>query len=308
MPAFAPDREFWAMLKTGDRWVPLVQSATTTSSRSVEELRAIAERTFSAQSAADGAAEGVADEEDVCFPMIAADAVVGVLGVRDRPPLLREDRRALGAAAAVIAIGVKNEQLFRETRELSLRDSLTGCFNRRHALETLENELRRSKRSGNPLSIVMLDVDHFKTINDQYGHVRGDDLLRSVGALVARVLRGSDIRCRYGGDEFLIILPDTPLLGAEQVAECLRREIGTIEVAAGEQRIAITVSLGVTTAVLGETSVRNFIDRADAALYDAKRKGRNRFCVGVARSGHAGRDAQIVNLPPRSDSDSAKRP
>jgi diguanylate cyclase (GGDEF)-like protein len=304
VPAFAHDREFWAMLRTADRWVPLVQGATTFNSRSVEALRIIAERTLCSHAALDGSAEGVPDEVDVCFPMIATDTVVGVLGIRNHPPLSQDDRRMLGAAAAVIAIGVTNVQLFRETKELSLRDSLTGCFNRGHALDVLDSELRRAKRSGNPLSIVMFDLDHFKTINDQLGHVRGDELLRAIGGLLARALRNSDLRCRYGGDEFLIILPDTPLIGAEQVAECLRREISAVKVSAGDKRLAVTASIGVAAAIPGEINVTNFIDRVDSALYEAKRQGRNRFCVVPGRIGPPGREAQIVTLPARTDMDS----
>jgi diguanylate cyclase (GGDEF)-like protein len=111
------------------------------------------------------------------------------------------------------------------------------------------------------------------------------------------VLRNSDLRCRYGGDEFLVMLPDTPLIGAEQVAECLRREISTLEVAAGGKRISVTASIGVAAAIPGEINVTNFIDRVDSALYEAKRLGRDRFCVAAARSAPAGREAQVVNLP-----------
>jgi diguanylate cyclase (GGDEF)-like protein len=279
LPAFANDREFWALIRTGDRWLPLVQGATSLNSRTVDVLQGIAERALASVVAADKEGEGVPDVDDVCFPLIAADTVVGVLGIRARPPLAREDRRRLGEAAAVIAIGVRNVQLFLETRELSLRDSLTGCFNRGHALQTLDSELRRSRRSSHPLSIVMFDLDHFKTINDELGHVRGDDLLRMVGRLLPRVLRSSDIRCRYGGDEFLVILPDTPLIGAKHVAECLRQEIATLEVAAGDRKIAVTSSLGVAAAIQSESNATDFIDRADAAMYEAKRQGRNRFCV-----------------------------
>jgi diguanylate cyclase (GGDEF)-like protein len=260
-------------------------------------LQAIAARALASQVAGEKEVEGISDVEDVCFPLVAADTVVGVLGIRTHPALDRDDRRRLGAAAAVIAIGVRNVQLFLETRELSLRDSLTGCFNRGHVVQTLASELRRSKRSTHPLSIVMFDLDRFKIINDQLGHLRGDDVLRMIGTLLPRVLRRSDVRCRYGGDEFLVILPDTPLIGAEQVAECLRREIATLEVAAGGQRMAITASLGVAAVIQGETNVTNFIDRADAALYEAKRQGGNRFCVVSARKAASDREAQIRSLP-----------
>jgi diguanylate cyclase (GGDEF)-like protein len=294
VPAFAQDREFWAMIKAGDGWLPLVQGASSFNSRPIEVLQSIADRALSAQATIEKTGEGFSDAEDVCFPLIAADTVVGVLGIRARPALPSEVRRTLGAAAAVIAIGVRNVQLYLDACELSLRDGLTGCFNRGHALQALDSELRRSKRSGHPLSIVMFDLDSFKTVNDQLGHVRGDDLLRQVGALLPRVTRSSDVRCRYGGDEFLIILPDTPLIGAAQVAESLRREITTLESGSGEERIAVTASLGVTAAISGETNVTNFIDRADAALYEAKRQGRNRFCVISGRSMPSERDSQAL--------------
>jgi diguanylate cyclase (GGDEF)-like protein len=299
VPAFAHDREFWAMIKKDHGWLPLVQGATTLNSRPVAVLQAIAERTLSSQGALDGTADGIPDEDDVCFPMVAAGAIVGVLGIRATPPLSREDRRGLGAASAVIAIGVRNVQLLRATRELSLRDSLTGCFNRGYALEALANELRRAKRAKQPLSIVMFDIDQFKTINDQLGHLRGDEVLRMVGALLIRGLRASDIRCRYGGDEFLVILPDTPLVGAQQVAESLRRDIGKLEAVSGELRIGISASLGVTVAMPGETDVTTFIERADRALYEAKRQGRDRFCVAAPPSTTSGQEAEIVRLPSR---------
>jgi len=125
----------------------------------------------------------------------------------------------------------------------------------------------------------MFDIDHFKTINDQLGHLRGDDLLRAVGAQLTRVLRSTDMRCRYGGDEFLIILPDTPLLGAQQVAESVRREIATLAMVANGQTIPITVSVGVATAGRDVPGIAALIERADEALYEAKRAGRNRCAI-----------------------------
>jgi len=297
LPMFVRDREFWALMRTGGHWLPLMQGATSFNSRPIETLQGIAVRTLTLQAGVDPVADGILDDEDVCFPLNAAGTLVGVLGIRNRPALSPEERRALGAAAAVVAIGVRNVQLLLDTKEQSLRDSLTGCFNRGHAIDQLGSEIRRARRSNQPLSLVMLDIDHFKSINDRLGHIRGDEVLQAVGSLLARVLRGSDVRCRYGGDEFLIILPDTPLSGAEMVAESLRREIGNITVSAGEHTIAITASLGVTTAGSGESIVTNLVDRADAALYEAKRLGRNRFSVAPAGSGPSGRSATIFTLP-----------
>jgi diguanylate cyclase (GGDEF)-like protein len=170
-------------------------------------------------------------------------------------------------------------QLFLETQEQSVRDSLTSCFNRGHGLDALEGELDRARRSRLPLSILLFDIDHFKTINDELGHLRGDDLLRGVGAQLTRVLRNTDVKCRYGGDEFLIILPDTPLLGAQQAAESLRRKIATLAIVAGGRTMPVTVSVGIATAGPGELGVAGLIGRADDALYLAKREGRDRCKV-----------------------------
>jgi diguanylate cyclase (GGDEF)-like protein len=293
LPAFAGEREFWLLTRKHDRWEAFLRDTAVTK-KSVEELESMATRALSPTTLTEARLEGVIDAEAVCFPMLAGGATVGVFGVQDGATLTRDERKALGAAAALIAIAVRNVQLFLETLEQSLRDALTNCFNRGHGLDTLDSELRRANRQRQPLSIVMFDIDHFKTINDELGHLRGDDLLRAVGAQLTRVLRSTDVRCRYGGDEFLIILPDTPLLGAEQVAECLRREIATLAMVAGDKRIAVTASLGVAAAVVADLSVTALIERADEALYQAKRAGRNRFSVASAKSSPREADPPVV--------------
>jgi two-component system cell cycle response regulator len=125
----------------------------------------------------------------------------------------------------------------------------------------------------------MFDVDHFKAINDQLGHLRGDELLRRIGMQLTKVLRTSDLRCRYGGDEFLIILPETPALGAERVADGVRRELAAITIGGAHDARSITVSIGVATAGPEDRTPDLLIERADKALYRAKRNGRNRFAV-----------------------------
>jgi diguanylate cyclase (GGDEF)-like protein len=142
----------------------------------------------------------------------------------------------------------------------------------------------------------MFDIDHFKSINDQLGHLRGDDLLRSVGTQLTKITRSSDVRCRYGGDEFLVILPDTPQAGAEQVAECIRREIASLNIPGVSDRLSITASLGVAVVAPGDADVTEVIERADAALYQAKRGGRNRFAVSTVGLAAAG-PAKVLSLP-----------
>jgi diguanylate cyclase (GGDEF)-like protein len=230
-------------------------------------------------------AEPDASADAHCLPLRAGGVLVGVLGRRAGDLLGEAEQRAVEAAAAVIAIGIRNMQLFLEARELSLLDGLTGCLNRRHALQTLDSELRRVRRTGTPLSIVMFDLDHFKAVNDRYGHLRGDELLASVGATLSHVTRSSDVRCRYGGDEFLVILPDTPIAGAQQVAEGIRADVATLRIARDET-VAATISVGVAAAEPGELDATALIARADAALYRAK-AARNRVCVAQVDSARA---------------------
>jgi len=270
LPLLAPGRGAWVLVRTPNTWRSLITVG--------DSLPFDRER----------AARRVVGESDIgigpppdftCFPMIIAGTPVGVLGVASEPSLLDEQRRIITAAAALLAVSLKNAELFREVHEHSVRDALTGCFNRRHALEVIDGELRRARRSQMPLSMVMLDLDHFKRINDQYGHLAGDAVLAAVGSRMKAVLRGSDMKCRYGGEEFVLLLPDTPLSGARRVAETLRAELENHPVTFNEDRIRVTASFGVTAITPGEVDPLVIMARADAALYLAKQEGRN--CVRV---------------------------
>jgi diguanylate cyclase (GGDEF)-like protein len=283
LPAFAVEREFWVLTRRRDHWESFLDT-NTAGKRSLEQLEAIADRALAVDTLADGRLTGTVDGDALCFPMVAGGVIVGVVGILEGAAIGDDQRKALGVATGLIAIAVRNVQLFLETREYSLRDGLTGCFNRDHGLETLDGELQRARRSRQPLSILMFDIDHFKTINDELGHLRGDDLLRAVGAQLTRVLRSTDVRCRYGGDEFLIILPDTPMIGAQHAAESVRREMATLAMVAGGKTIPVTVSVGVAAAGPAELGVTAFIERADNALYEAKRGGRDRCIVAGAPS------------------------
>lgn len=213
------------------------------------------------------------------FPLTVAGAPVGVIGVPPGPPLSGQQRSVLVAAAALLAVSIKNAELFHEVHEHSVRDSLTGCHRRKHALEVMDAELKRARRSKMPLSLIMFDLDHFKAINDGHGHLCGDAVLAAVGQRMNAVLRGSDVKCRYGGEEFLVLLPDTPLAGARHVADTLRRELEQHPLEWKGKTIGITASFGVTAIVPAEDSTTAVIDRADAALYRAKAEGRN--CIRV---------------------------
>jgi len=276
IPLLAPGRGAWALVRAATHWDPLLVIG-----ESVPAARERAARV--ALGEADPAVDTSGDFG--CFPMIIAGMPVGVLGVEATPPLNDQQRRILTAAAALLAISLKNAELFREVHDNSVRDSLTGCFNRKHALEVIDAELRRARRSQMPLSLVMFDLDHFKRINDRYGHLAGDAVLAWVGARMKTVLRGSDLKCRYGGEEFLILLPDTPLAGARRVADTLRREMEEHPVVWNDEPIAATASFGVTAITPGEVDPLVIMARADGALYRAKEEGRN--CVRIAEENAA---------------------
>jgi diguanylate cyclase (GGDEF)-like protein len=276
LPLLAPGRGAWVLVRTPTAWRSLI---TIGDSLPLDRERA-------ARRVVGETDIGIGEPPDfTCFPMIIAGAPVGVLGVASDPPVQDQQRRIITAAAALLAVSLKNAELFREVHEHSVRDALTGCFNRRHALEVIDGELRRARRSHMPLSMVMFDLDHFKRVNDKHGHLAGDAVLAAVGSRMKAVLRGSDMKCRYGGEEFLLLLPDTPLSGARRVAETLRTELQDHPVVFDDERLTVTASFGVTAITPGEVDPLVIMARADSALYRAKQEGRN--CVRLAEETEA---------------------
>lgn len=161
--------------------------------------------------------------------------------------------------------------------EVSHTDALTFLPNRRHIIADLQKEVIFSDRYGTPLTISMLDIDHFKKINDTYGHIVGDDVLRSLAGELRDHIRYPDTIGRYGGEEFLIVLPHSTLRAANQQAERLCRHVRSLEIKSGEQEIAITVSVGVAQYKIHNEDWQGLLNRADAALYEAKNSGRDRW-------------------------------
>ena len=206
----------------------------------------------------------------VLFQLRSSGRPFGVLAVQDAPALSAVDESRIETLAAILSIAAKNVQLFADMQVTSVSDGLTGCFNRAHAFATLDSEIRRAKRHKRPLSVIMLDVDDFKGINDNHGHLCGDGVLESIGDTLRRTLRSSDVKSRYGGDEFLVILPETPAEGADQVADHLRRAIERVEYAGRTRPFSLSVSIGVATVLPNETDALALVGRADAALYRDK--------------------------------------
>jgi len=278
LPKLAGVPDAWVMLCADGQWLPLTEGAAHTS-----ELMRACQRTVERAAGGDATLESpaIVGEGHVCLPMTAGGRPVGVLGIPAPAAAMSDGReRLLTTAAALLAIVLRNAQLFHEVRENSLRDGLTGCFNRTHAMVVIEMELRRARRTGLPLSLIMLDIDHFKKINDRYGHLCGDAVLAAVGARMREVLRGSDLKCRYGGEEFLVLLPETPIEGAKRVADTLCRDLSSLKIRWKNETLAITASLGVAVAYPAEFDMPALIGRADAALYRAKHHGRN--CVRLS--------------------------
>lgn len=162
-------------------------------------------------------------------------------------------------------------------------DSLTGIYNRRYLDSRLAEEIERSRRHGNPLSILLLDIDHFKMINDTHGHLCGDYALRKISELLQELVRTSDILGRYGGEEFCCILPETSFEQAIVLAERCREQVAASPLSCTDQQTSVTISIGVTAMHRNDT-LDSIIKRADDALYQAKREGRNRVCSCPAPS------------------------
>lgn len=166
-----------------------------------------------------------------------------------------------------------------ELRHLSSHDVLSGLSNRRHFIELTERELERCRRRSRPLSLIMLDLDDFKSVNDTRGHAAGDAVIRAVGMLCTRTLREYDVAARIGGEEFTILLPETDLDGAGIMAERLRHQLESMPITESGDSFYITASSGVSQARSETDNVDTFLARADRALYKAKRSGRNRVIL-----------------------------
>jgi diguanylate cyclase (GGDEF)-like protein len=273
LPLIASGRKAWAITRYGAEWIEL--TPIDPGERAAVE-RAAARAMGDADVPVHRAGESVHT-----VPLVAGGQAVGAIGVSLNPPLTDTERAALAAAAALLGPSAKNAELYSEVQENSVRDALTGCFNRRHSLEVLDSEVRRARRSRSACSVVMFDLDYFKRINDRFGHLCGDAVLAHVGQRMKAVLRSSDTKCRYGGEEFLVVLPDTPMGGAHRVAEMLRKDLEQHRVRFNDQMLVVTASFGIAEVTAADDSSSTLIARADAALYHAKQDGRN--CVRTSK-------------------------
>ncbi len=216
----------------------------------------------------------------VCIPLATHNRPVGVLYLYDNKARQLKDRQIghLGVLASFAAMAIDNARLHSRTKLMALTDALTGLYNNRYFMQVFPHELVRARRYMKPLSIIMIDVDNFKKLNDTYGHPKGDQVLASLGNVLSGSLRAADFSFRYGGEEFAVILPETRLDGAFMVAESLREKIakGVTPMLGRNAELAVTVSLGVAGYPSDGTTTEQLLAHADACLYKAKRQGKDR--------------------------------
>lgn len=223
-----------------------------------------------------------------CQPLMAQGDVVGLLYIEDKgdldspaaggKPRLRLTKARIDSMGENIALALANYRLRETLRSQSIRDPLTGLFNRRFLEEALAVEFARAVRNGTPVALIMIDIDHFKRFNTEYGHDGGDTLLRAVGRLLAESVRKGDIACRYGGEEFTLILPGADLAVALNRAEKAREAAAALDVRhAGERLGRITLSAGIAVYPADGDSAESVLRNADLALMRAKELGRNRI-------------------------------
>jgi diguanylate cyclase (GGDEF)-like protein len=231
----------------------------------------------------------------LCVPLIAQGKLLGLLHVQrlkmepessEYPSSMESGLSLAAAVAEEVGLALSNLNLRETLHEQSIRDPLTGLHNRRFLEDTLIRELARAKRKTHALSIVLLDIDYFKRINDTFGHGAGDMVLRRLGLVLQAYVRESDIACRVGGEEFALLLPEGPLPVATQRAEDIRKAVSDMTLKNDDQDLGVvTVSLGVATFPDHGTTADALIRTADQVLYEAKRKGRNRVVsAGVRRA------------------------
>jgi diguanylate cyclase (GGDEF)-like protein len=214
-------------------------------------------------------------------PLMLRGKLVGFLSMGNQMAQAYHDPEIslANSFADQVSIAIENARLFKEIQDLAITDGLTGLFNRRHFYQMANLEFQRSSRYNRPLSLLMIDVDLFKRINDTYGHLVGDKVLNNVAQKCLLKVRGGDLAGRYGGEEFSLLLPETNEASALALAERLRATIAETPLVIGQGQVKITVSIGVAQKDSECNNLEELLRRSDEALYIAKNAGRN--CVRV---------------------------
>lgn len=221
---------------------------------------------------------GQRGHHSITYSLSHEDQQLGELAFRRNQRFNEQDQANLESLLSALLFPMRNALLYRAATQSALRDPLTGTGNRIAMDQTLQREIDMARRHTQPLSLLMLDIDHFKRINDTHGHSAGDEVLKAVANSIKNQLRNVDMVFRFGGEEFLILLSNTSREAAAMVGERLRYAAQAEDYQADETLIELTVSLGCSTLLPGE-SAQSLLRRADSALYVAKREGRNRLAM-----------------------------
>jgi len=214
-------------------------------------------------------------------PVVLRDRVTGLIALYDSAPgaFTEEGARVAELFGSQVAIAMDNSRRIEQMEKQAVTDELTGLYNRRAFALSGEKEVGRSRRYQRPLALILFDIDHFKNVNDSHGHLIGDHVLRVLTGLVTRTTRSTDIVCRYGGEEFIVLMPEASRDEGLAMAERLRQEISRMTVVTAVGTLSLTVSLGVAALHLDEDeNLESLIARADRAMYQAKAAGRNTVC------------------------------
>jgi diguanylate cyclase (GGDEF)-like protein len=226
-------------------------------------------------------ATGGDSSTSLCMPLVAHGELLGVLHLTGDTEIVRLQERAK-IYAEHLSMALANLELRERLRDEAVRDPLTGLYNRRHTQEALERELHRASRTQEPIAVMMIDVDHFKKFNDNFGHQAGDQVLVELGKLLTAYTRGADVVSRMGGEELLIIMPGAQEQDAHAKAEQLRAAIAKLRVThVGRALGSITISVGVAVYPRHGSSVDTLLRAADTALYRAKGSGRDRVVIAA---------------------------
>lgn len=213
--------------------------------------------------------------EHFLFTLKDKKTKLGLLAIKK---LRAEDREKVMIIGHQFALALRRIRLYQEVERLAISDSLTEVYTRRYFLERFEEELSRAATHGLKLSFLIIDVDRFKSFNDQHGHLAGDQILKEIGAIIKGNVREIDILGRYGGEEFCVVLPDTDGKGAQYFAERIRKTTEEASIKAYDTVVKATLSVGISTFPQDGERVNELVDKADWALYRAKKLGRNRVC------------------------------